>query len=124
MGQVRGRSWRWILLCAITANIAAFVLAIGLGGFTLGFASLGLKDFYHELDLAGVIDHQKLSQFQNGRYATDWSTIPNTMNAPFLELWNVILIACILMFINGLFLVLLWFQLANAEKQCVNSNIT
>jgi len=66
-------------LIVLVAAICSFLVAIAtpiIFHMGVGLGNGVAMSKYREFDLNGVINHERLKQFQDGRFSGDWTTVP------------------------------------------------
>lgn len=74
--QTNGVLRRYLLIVALFQLLLSLVIPPMFSVATSVIRVSALSK-YRELDVEGVIDHEKLAQLQGGRFAGDWAEVPD-----------------------------------------------
>jgi hypothetical protein len=93
-----------ILVIGVLNLIAGIVAGI-LGPLSFAVAATVAMSWYRELDVRGVINHEKLAELHGASFDSDWSNVPDTMTSELGHLaTQTCTILCFIMIVSGMLL--------------------
>lgn len=94
-----------VILCL---NVLAAVLIVPASKFVSGAGKLNALSTYRHLDKEGVINHDALADYKDGRYAKSWWDVPPYITGDYLDhMVNMAWVASALFLSNAVVMLLI-----------------
>ncbi|MBX3426063.1 MAG: hypothetical protein KF688_10320 [Pirellulales bacterium] len=71
----------FLLALLFVSNLCGMLGTYPLCSFATGLGKLAILSHYREFDLNGLINREAVDQFDNGRFAGEWTQIPDFLGA-------------------------------------------
>jgi hypothetical protein len=111
---------RCFLLYLIVFNLLCAVCVYPLVSLATGAGKLYIVSTYRELDLAGLINHEALKTFEQGRLSEDWRSVPDELGeGAFWYVKVTVLIVAAAFALNSLLMVLLVLPAVHTAESTV-----
>lgn len=99
---------RHILIAAICSFLIAIATPLTFS-LLVGFSRTVMLSKYREIDI-NAIDHERIKQMQDGRFASDWGLVAEWLSKGEEDWQTAGWIIGVLWAANGIFLIFLWSQ--------------